>query len=192
MSSRKVIVPGLAIVCCAALVVLQSHPVAAQQSSIDFSVSGTSTIRGWTCTVAGVVDLTPGNGSIQAVPYFADGVQAATLRVPVNAFECPVEEMTEQLLEAMKADQFSEIVFRLEGYRVSDGQAEATGTITITDVTAPISVPIALEASGESLEIEGTTRLDMTDFGVEPPVLMFGGLQVRPQIRIGFQGVLAR
>jgi polyisoprenoid-binding protein YceI len=174
-------------------VVGQARSAAAQQPNVDFNVSGTSTIRGWTCSVKGVVAVTPGTGSSQpAAPGFANGVQTATVTVPVKAFACPNDEMTQHLLEAMKADKFAEIVFRLDKYAVTGGQAQATGTLTITGVSQPVTVPIALKASGQGVQIEGNTRLDMTKFGVEPPVVMLGLLKVGPQIRIEFKGLLAQ
>lgn len=185
--------PGLGIALCAGLVVVQVHSAAAQQPNVDFNVSGTSTIRGWTCSAKGVMAITPGTGSPQpAAPGFANGVRAATVTVPVKAFKCPEDEMTQHLLEAMKADKFSEIVYRLERYEVNGGQAQATGTLTITGVTQPISLPVALKTSDQGVQIEGNTRLDMTKFGVDPPVVMLGLLKVGPQIRIEFKGLVAR
>ena len=51
---------------------------------VDFTVSGGSTIRGWTCFVGGSAEMTAGGAA--AVPGFAAGVQTVTLRVPVNDF----------------------------------------------------------------------------------------------------------
>ncbi|MCH7750488.1 MAG: YceI family protein [Acidobacteria bacterium] len=176
------------IAACAGVALLQGLPAAAQPSTVDFTVSGTSTIRGWTCSVSGTVQVTL--GSAEPAPGFAAGIQTATLTVPVNDFECPSEEMTEHLLEAMKADQFAEITFQLELYDVSGRQAEATGALTITGVTQPVNFPVSLTPTGEGVEIEGDLRLDMTTFGVEPPVVMLGLLRVRPQIRIEFAGLV--
>lgn len=190
MSSRLGIMPGL--VLCAGLVVVQPRPAAAQRPNVDFSVSGTSTIRGWTCSASGVMVITPGTGSSQPAPGFGKGVQAATVTVPVKAFKCPEDEMTQHLLEALKADKFSEIVYRLERYEVTSGQAQATGTLTIAGVIQPIGLPVALKESAQGVQIEGNTRLDMTKFGIEPPVVMLGMLKVRPLIRIEFKGLVAR
>jgi polyisoprenoid-binding protein YceI len=165
------------------------RPAIAQQPNVDFSVSGTSTIRGWTCTVKGVMAATPGSG--KAAPGFPNGVQTATVTVQVKNFQCPEEEMKQHLMDAMKPDQFPEIVYRLEKYDVAGAQTQATGTITIAKVTAPIVFPIALKATAEGVQIEGDTRLDMTKFGIEPPVVMLGMLKVRPDIRIAFKGVIA-
>jgi hypothetical protein len=171
-------------------VLLHAHPAAAQQPNVDFTVSGTSTIRGWTCSAKGVMSVSPGTGSSPPAPGFANGVQAATVTVPLKAFSCPNEEMTQHLLEAMKADTFSEIVYRLERYEVTGERVQATGAITITGVTQPISFPLALKASAQGAQVEGNTRLDVTKFGVEPPVVMLGMLKVGPQIRIEFKGVV--
>ena len=177
---------------CAGLMVLQAGSAAAQQSNLDFTVSGTSTIRAWACSAKGVVAVTPATGSAQPVPGFSSGVQTATVTVPVKAFTCPNAEMTQHLLEAMKAEKFSEIVYRLERYEVAGGQAQATGTMTITGVTQPVTFAVGLKESPQGVLVEGSTRLDMTKFGVTPPEVMLGMLKVGPQIRIEFKGLVAR
>ena len=191
MSRRAGLTPRIAIVICSGLVIGPVRSAAAQQQNVDFSVSGTSTIRGWTCTVKGVMAVTPGAAQA-AAPGFATGVQAATVTVQVKAFTCPNDEMREHLLQAMKVDKFSEIVFRMDKYDVKGGQTQATGTLTITGVTQPISLPITLKAADKDVQIEGNTRLDMTKFGVDPPVVMAGLLKVGPQIRIEFKGLITR
>ncbi len=171
------------------LALLAAYPAAAQQSPVEFTVSGTSTVRGWTCAVRGTAAVTP--GSSPPAPGFAGGVRSATLTVPVADFECPDETMTEHLLEAMKPAEFAAITFRLESYEASGAGAEARGALTIQGVTKPVSFPIALTPSGAGVAIAGELGLDMTDYGVEPPVVLLGLLRVRPQIRIEFEGLVA-
>ena len=167
---------------------LQGGAAAAQQSTVDFTVSGSSTIRGWTCTVTGTAQVTAGSST--PVRGLDGGVQAATLRVPVGDFVCPQEEMTEHLLEALRADEFSEIMFRLETYQASSQGAVTTGTLTILDATQEVSFPLSLTPSGSGVRIEGELALDMTTYGVEPPVVMLGLMRVRPRIRIEFSGII--
>ena len=166
----------------------QPADVAAQHSTVEFTVSGSSTIRGWSCSVTGTAQVT--TGSSPAARGFAEGVQAAALTVPVSAFVCPEEEMREHLLEAMRAEEFPEITFRLEGYEASGQGAVATGSLTILDDTRSVSFPVSLTPSGSGVQIEGELGLDMTTYGVEPPVVMLGLLRVRPQIRIEFSGTV--
>jgi polyisoprenoid-binding protein YceI len=189
MSRRPAIRSALTIVLAAGFVGFQTRPAAAQQPNVDFNVSGTSTIRGWTCSARGAVAVTPAKGAAP-VPGFASGIQTATVTVPVKAFKCPNDEMTQHLLEAMKADKFPEIVYRLEKYEIAGAQAQATGTMTITGTSQPLVFPITLKAAGQGVQVEGNTRLDMTKYGVEPPVVMLGMLKVGPQIRIDFKGLV--
>jgi hypothetical protein len=162
--------------------------VSAQESNLAFTVSGSSTVRGWTCTVPGTARVT--TGSSTPVPGLAGGVQAATLTVRVSDFVCPDEEMREHLLEAMRATEFPEITFQLQGYEASNQGAVATGSLTILDATQAVSLPVSLTPAGSGVQIEGALPLDMTTYGVEPPVVMLGLLRVRPQIRIEFSGTL--
>ena len=172
----------------AGLALLQGGPVAAQRSNVDFKVSGTSTIRGWTCTVTGTAQVTAGSST--PVRGLDGGVQTATLSVPVDDFICPDEEMREHLLEALRADEFPEITFRLEGYEASGQGAVTTGTLTLLDATEEVSFPLSLRPSGSGVQLEGELDLDMTTYGVEPPVVMLGLMRVRPRIRIQFAGII--
>jgi len=174
------------------LALMQAGPASAQ-SSIDFTVSGTSTVRGWTCEVTGSVQVTTGSStdSSPPVPGLDDGVQLATLTVPVGDFTCPDDEMLEHLLEALRVDEFPEITFRLEGYQTSGQGAVTTGALTILDATQEVTLALFLTPSGTGVQMEAEVALDMTDYGVDPPVVMLGLMRVRPQIRIQFSGMIS-
>jgi polyisoprenoid-binding protein YceI len=115
-----------------------------------------------------------------------------TVTVPVKSFKCPNDEMTGHLMDAMKPDTFPEIVYHLEKYEMAGAQAQATGTLTIHGVTQPVALPLVLKATDQGVQIDGTTRLDMTKFGVPPPVVMAGLMKVGPQIRVDIKGLIAK
>ncbi|MGD9902071.1 MAG: YceI family protein [Vicinamibacterales bacterium] len=174
------------------VVVLAAAPTpAAAQSTIDFTISGSSTVRNWTCNAQGTVAVTPASGGT-AVPGFPAGVQTAVVTVPLKAFRCPNDEMTQHLNEAMRSDKFPEIVYRLEKYEVAGGQTTATGSMTVTGVTAPVAFPVTLSATPNGTQVEGNTRLEFATFKLDPPTVFLGMLKVGPQIRVGFKGVVAR
>lgn len=162
----------------------------AQPGTVDFTISGTSTIRGWTCTAKGTVATTPGAAGAAAAPGFPTGVHRATLTVPHKAFACPNAEMLEHLHQAMQSDKFSEIVFTLEKYEAMGSQWQATGPMKILAATNPITVPLTLTPAPGGVEVSGSTRLDMTAYGVTPPTVMLGMMRVAPQIRIEFKGIV--
>jgi polyisoprenoid-binding protein YceI len=172
------------------LALVSASEIAAQQSTFDFTVSGNSTIRSWTCTVRGTGQVTAGSGA--AARGFDRGVGAATLTVQLNDFQCPEDEMRQHLLEAMRASEYPTITFRLDSYQPSAQGATANGSLTIQAATNPVSIPLTLTPSGSGVQVTGELPLDMTTYGVEPPVVRLGMLRVRPQIRIQFTGVVGR
>ena len=97
---------------------------------------------------------------------------------------------TYNVLEAMRVDEFPEITFRLKSYEASGQGAATTGTLTILDSTKEGSFPLSLTPSGAGVRMEGELALDMTTYGVEPPVVMFGLMRVRPLIHIQFSGII--
>lgn len=166
-------------------------PVSAQSAEAEISISGTSTVRNWTCEVQAPVEIDRGSGP--AAPGFPEGVSSATVTVRVTEIECPEEEMEDHLQEAMRVDEFPEIVYRLDGYTVSEGgRATLTGTMTILDATREVEFAAALEPEGEGVRVSGETRLDMTEYGVEPPTVMLGMLRVGPEITLDFATVVPR
>jgi polyisoprenoid-binding protein YceI len=172
------------------LLLATASGLGAQQPNLDFTVSGTSTIRGWTCTAKGTLTVTPGPGGGAAVPAFANGVKSAKVVVPVKAFTCPNAEMTEHLMQAMKPEEFPEIVYSVDKYEIAGDRAQAVGTMTIQGKSQPLTLPVVVKSSGTGASLEGETRLDMTTYGVQPPVVMLGMLKVGPQIRIEFKGLV--
>ncbi len=168
---------------------LSSTPTEAQSARAQFEVSGTSTVRGWSCPVEGAMEASPGQAS-DPLPGFPSGLQSVTVTVQVQEFECPEEQMNEHLLEAMEAPEHPEIVFELQEYSVTDDTAEASGSITIHGVTKPITLEIALVKSADGVRGVGQTEVDMTEFGVTPPSVWLGLLNVGEVVTIDFDAPL--
>ena len=173
------------------LLALATGTAGAQTSTVEFTVSGSSTVRNWSCTAQGVIAVTPATAGTP-LPGFATGVQEATVTVPLKAFRCPNDEMTQHLNEAMHSDKFPEIVYKIDKYTVAGPQAQASGTMTIHGTPQPLTVPVTLAAEDKGVRIEGNTRLEFATFKIDPPTVFAGLLKVGPQIRIAFKGLVAR
>ena len=97
--------------------------------------------------------------------------------------------MNQHLFETMKPDKFPEIVYKLEKYDVAGASGPGDGNADDSGIDAAHHPPDrVLTETPQGVQIEGNTRIDMTKFGVEPPVVMLGMLKVGPQIRIEFKG----
>ncbi len=188
MSARARMIPSCVMVCGAG--VLMQAQVAAQDSAPQFTLSGTSTVRAWSCPAQGIMTVTPGRAS-EPVPGFPTGVQTVAITVPVRAIECEEEDMREHLREALDEPAHPEIVYQLEQYTLTgNNTAQTSGTITISGVTRPIAFDVQLTPSAQGVRSVGDTTINMTDFNITPPSLWLGMLNVGELVRVRFEAVL--
>lgn len=47
--------------------------------------------------------------------------------------------------------------------------ADATGTLTVKDVTREVTFPLTALRSGDTIDVSGSVPVTFTDFGIEPP-----------------------
>ncbi len=191
MSARSGIKSAMCLLFGAFFLLTHTESLLAQSSSAQITISGTSTLRGWSCEGPGNIEASPGNSG-EGVHGFPDGLAAAVVTVPVFDIVCGEgDEMTDHMREALHADEFSEIVYQLEEYTVTgNGTAQVSGSLTIAGVTNPINMNVALQPEGDALRATGETPIDMTEYGVEPPRVMLGLLQVRDVARVAFDALL--
>ncbi len=191
MSPRTAMLSVIVLALCVEFQVHAQKP-AAKPSGPHFIVSGTSTVRSWSCPAEGVITITPGK-SAPAVPGVPTGVGSVVLTVPVAAIACEDAQMSEHLRDALNAKVYPEIVYHLEKYALSGSEeATTTGTLTIAGVTQPISLDVKLVTSPEGTRAVGETSIDMTQFKVTPPDLWAGLLKVRKDVRVRFDAPLAQ
>lgn len=155
----------------------------------QFEVSGTSTVRGWSCLVDGEMETTPGESS-DPLPGFPRGLSSVKVTVQVDDFQCPEDEMNKHLREAMEVASYPYLVFELERYSINADKAEASGTITIHGEMQPIAFQIGLVESSDGIVGIGKTEIDMTKFGVTPPSVWLGLLNVGNMVTIDFNAPL--
>lgn len=174
-------------VCALGLTISVPQAVSGQDATAEIAISGTSTVRNWTCYVTAPVEITPG-GSGAAAPGFEDGIQEVTVTVEVAEIECPEDEMMDHLQETMQVEQYPEIVYRMDSYSVGSGNTvSTTGTLSMVGTSNPIEMEMGLDPSGDAVEVEGDLRVDMTEWGIEPPRVLAGLLQVGPEVRLEFE-----
>lgn len=164
------------------------------------TVDGTSNVHDWTASTATVrvtrAKLAAGVGG----PGFWDAVvkpgavEAFEVTIPATKLTSPRSGLDKNMYKALKTDQHPDIVFRLKGLTAkagTPGAFTATGTLRVAGVDKDVSLDITLGRSAQALVVKGTTRLLMTDFGIEPPSALFGTVRSAPEVTISFQTVLS-
>ena len=181
---RKMILGG------AVLAAFVAGPVNAQTGG-KLTISGTSTVRSWTCTTEEFESSVRPGSNLEGVLRGEKVVSSVMLRFPVAEIGCGNGTMEGHLRKALKADRFSDVTYELSTYELSaasNGVAVQTmGKLTIAGATNAIEMALTV-SRGENgqLRVKGETPLTMSMFGVKPPSLMMGTMKVGDAIRVSF------
>lgn len=174
-------------------------PFEVDVSASTMTITGTSTMHDWTC------DIEAMDGVLEAeLPGdYAAGVASidrAVIEIPVEAIECGKGRMNRNLRDALKADDYSSIVFQLTAAEITKadtapvegGEAawldvKAAGTL----VVAGTMKEVTLDLRGQVLEdgrmrFVGETPVLMTDYAVDPPSFMLGAVKTGDEVVINF------
>jgi polyisoprenoid-binding protein YceI len=97
--------------------------------------------------------------------------------------------MSERVLDVR---QYPKITFQSRrvqvGRRVGDRVTlQLDGDLTLHGVTRPVTVPVDLHLSADSLVAEGTVTVRQTDFGIRPVTAGAGTVKVKDQVEVVFQ-----
>lgn len=150
-------------------------------------LEGTSTVRSYRCE-AGRIDGAVVSHPATKVSELQAAVQDVVLAVPVALLECGNGTMNGHLQKALGAKQHPFVKYAHESHTVSaDGAVQMKGTLTIAGQSRPVALQArATEQANGTIRVQGTHNLKMTDYGVEPPSLMFGTLDVHDPVTVGF------
>ena len=68
----------------------------------------------------------------------------------------------------------------------------AVGLLQIAGVEKEVALDLRATPSTSAILVNGTTTLKMTDFGITPPSLFIGLVQVSPTITVSFETVFVK
>ena len=160
-----------------------------QEGGGKVTVQGTATIYGeWSCEGNAVVTATPGE-ALAPVPGFPGGVQATQVTVTVNNIECGDGTMNKHMRKALKAKDHPDIQFKTTQYTLNENGdvVKAIGELTIAGVTKPVELDASLINSPQGgFQVDGKVDIQMKDYKVKPPSLLFGTLKVANDVTIKY------
>jgi polyisoprenoid-binding protein YceI len=193
-SLRKTL-PALALSLALPLVAWKSYELLTLQPESKLWVDGTSTVRSWSCKasdVDAVVEAAP-NGISQVVAG-EKGVRTVRVRVQSEKLDCGNGTMNEHMRKALKVDDHKVIDFKLSDYQVSKGgdgvSGTLNGTLELGGVTKTIAIPATGKSEGGALRVTGSYPLNMKEYDLKPPTLMFGRIKVGETVTVKFDLLL--
>jgi polyisoprenoid-binding protein YceI len=159
-------------------------------------IDGTSSIRSFSCKASEVnasVEATGPNAIAQLLTG-EKGVKTVRVNVPAEQLDCGNGTMNEHMRKAIKLSEYKSIEFRLTEYTVAHNADGISGTIDGSLLLGGVTKPITLQATGKSeggmLHITGSYDLDMTEYGLKPPTLMFGRIKVGKTVKVNYDLLL--
>jgi len=163
-------------------------------------LTGDSTLHPYTCKTVELVftkeiDTAPSTGVVDLwdAVLKKSALKHLRLTIPVKSLKSKESALDKNMYKALKAKDYPEIVYDLSSYEVkpsttSSGtlQVIATGSLTVADTTQPMALVIDVTSKDTELRLQGHYTLQMTQYGITPPTLMFGAIKVRDPVDIHF------
>lgn len=120
----------------------------------------------------------------------ACGITTLDVSVPVAGLSSGERAMDENLRDAMHAEQFRDVHFRMRSCEVKVPGLVVHGTLEIAGVSREADLSASLARTDTGVRIIGTEALRMSDFGIVPPTLFLGTLRTADAITVGFEVVV--
>jgi hypothetical protein len=164
-----------------------AEPRTLTATAVSVKIEGTSTLHGWEAS-AGSVTVTAlvqagGTGLLDAVSH--GGLQKLDLVLGVDTLKSTESSgMDKNLHHDLESDKFKTINFSLSSYHVDGLTVMAQGILGLHGQSKPVTLVGLLAAKDGGLLVTGVYPLMMRDYGVKPPVMMFGTVRVGNAVKI--------
>jgi len=198
MTTRLLTVPFIAALAIAVLplnAAAQNAPLTLANAKV--SIAGTSNIHEFTASTTDVkvarlaiAENVAGPNWLTAI-LNPGAVEAFDISIKTTTLTSPKEGLDKNMYKALKAEQFPEIVFRLQRLEAKGAALRAIGLLKIAGVEKEIAFDLKTAAHTGTLAISGEVPLLMTDYGIAPPKAMMGMLKTDPKITVTFETVFA-
>ncbi|MBC9798689.1 YceI family protein [Sinomicrobium weinanense] len=109
----------------------------------------------------------------------------AVIRLDTRGFDCGGKGINKDFYELLQTGTYPHIRLELKETVKEAGEVKALISMAIAGVEREYTIPVDL-TGGKSFRCSGTLRLNINDFGLEPPKKMLGLIVVREDIEIYF------
>jgi hypothetical protein len=155
------------------------------------SINGTSNLHNWDEKVKTVT----GEGVVNRVSDIIFDLESISIKMDVHSTKSDMGAiMNNNTYKALKADANPQIIFMLTSpvrslsVKSNEKIISAKGNLTIAGVTKAVEIQVKISMSDSGrLVFEGSQSIQMTDYGIKPPVALFGTLKTGDEIKINFK-----
>jgi polyisoprenoid-binding protein YceI len=157
-------------------------------------IEGSSNVHDWSCratTFDARVSLDTSKAA--TTDSLADLIRNVTVKVAVRDLKCGNRKMDGDLYAALKATDPANPSFIIAAFEAQPGTAttgviDTRGSLFVVGIEKSITARITTERLADgSVKASGSVPLRMTDFGVKPPVGLFGLIRSRNEVSVRFE-----
>lgn len=158
----------------------------AQLSSVV--INGTSTLHDWVMNVEQI--NTGGTLSFTDNVYQANNL---SFSFPVKSLKSGKSAMDDNTYKAMNADKYPNVKFdQINLTSSGNGSYQAKGKLTITSNSKVVSFPVnVVPQANNRILVKGKYTFKMSNFGVEPPEVMWGTITTGDEVTIDFNVIFS-
>ena len=157
------------------------------KSESQITITGTSTLHDWE------ENLTKFDCDLQFEAKGAEltNINQGVFKCEAKSIESESSLMSSKTYDALKADKYPEIKFSLKSFqKISSDKGNYTcvlvGDVTIAGVTRNVTIPVSGAIQGKLLNLKGSSAINLSDFGMEPPTALMGSIKVGNTISVNF------
>jgi polyisoprenoid-binding protein YceI len=164
-------------------------------TSSQMAIAGTSNLHDWETNVTKV----EATGDITLDGTTLKSIKSLTVEIPVGGLKSAKGSMMDKKTwSALKKDSYPNITYTLTKVNslTKSGDSydiKTTGNLSLAGETRPIEMTVKgkVLANG-NLQFEGSKKLKMTDFKIDPPTALMGTMKTGDEITISFNVKLAK
>ncbi|GAA4268037.1 YceI family protein [Hyunsoonleella aestuarii] len=150
-------------------------------------INGTSNLHDWTITSSSCT------GTISFNDINKCSINSLKFEVPPISLKSGKKGMDKNTYKALKTDEFKNIKFlltevtTLNNSNPNNYSIEVEGVLSIMENNKKILLKNNILLNNNNVCIEGSKKIKMTDFGVEPPKALFGTITTGDEITIDYK-----
>lgn len=197
MKTLKRITAAAAIMLIAVMFFVSSSAFVGQQSfktqkaASSMKIAGTSSLHDWSIDVGDFqCDMTASaDASIMKI-------ESVSYRGKARSIKSDNNTMDKKIIEALKVEKYPDIRYTVKSAKnvvLKDNKFSGliTGDIFLAGKTRSETIQFnGMMISEDKLQIRGSKKLKMTDFGISPPTAMMGALKTGDEVTVTFTLVL--
>lgn len=189
---KGIIANSIAILVC--LFTLSATAQQAYTSSATSTVlKGTSTLHDW--------DMKSSSGNTQATFKVEDGeitdITALTFTLNAESLKSSKSGLDKNAYKALNTGKHKTITYKMTNGTVTKSGSsyiiKTNGTFTIGGNSKPMALTTTATLNGDqSISVKGSTKFNMTNYGVTPPTVMMGTIKTGDAVTIDYSAKLSK